>query len=368
MTEIEIISKEFMNKILEKNDLTFEEAYKLFGILLDENEIKIGAYLTALQMKGITSEEIAGFAKAMRDNAITMNLGNVVDTCGTGGDGSKTINVSTAVSLILSCFTKVAKHGNVSITSKSGSANVYEALNCKIPETVEEAEFLMEKTNFTFLHAQKYHPALKKIMPVRNELKFKTIFNVLGPLANPASPKYQIIGVNSIALCDKVAKALPNLQNVERALVVNGYGKSCGKNYTLDELNPNGNSKIVEYNKITNKNFEDEFKSYIVNPKDFGLENSKIIPCNSPEESAKRLKNVFSGKINEDRNFILMNASAGLYACKIASNFLEGIEIAKEVIDLGLVLKKIEEIQKINKINNLNKHDEIDEIVNQRGE
>ncbi|WP_048187390.1 anthranilate phosphoribosyltransferase [Methanococcus voltae] len=331
-----------MDKILEKNDLSFEEAYELFGKLLNESEIKIGAYLTALQMKGISSDEIAGFAKAMRDNAVKIELGDVIDTCGTGGDGSKTINVSTAVSLILSCFTKVAKHGNVSITSKSGSVNVYETMGCKIPENIEVAKLSLEKTNFTFLHAQKYHPALKKIMPVRNELKFKTIFNILGPLANPASPKYQIIGVNSSDLCDKIARALPRLQNIERALVVNGYGE----NYTLDELNPNGNSKIVEYNK---NGAEFEFKEYIVNPKDFGLKNSKIIPCNSPKESAERLINVFSGKINEDRNFILMNAAAGLYACKIASDFIDGVEIAKEALDSGAVLKKLDELEKVKK-------------------
>lgn len=320
-----------LNKLIERENLSFEESYDLFNILLNESEMRIAAYLVALQTKGLTADEIAGFAKAMRDNAVKIDLGEVTDTCGTGGDGSKTINVSTAVSIILSCFTKVAKHGNVSITSKSGSANVYEALGCKIPETPDEAKKSMEKTNFAFLFAQKYHPALKKIMPVRNELKVKTIFNILGPLANPANPKYQILGVNSLELSENVAIALSKVGGIKKALVVYGDG--------LDELTPNGTSKITEY--------DGKFDTYEVTPKDFGLDYSKIIPCESPDESAKRLIDVFSGKVNDDRNFILMNAAAALYTSEIASDFLDGVEIAKEAIESGKVLKKLEEIRNV---------------------
>ncbi|ABR54241.1 anthranilate phosphoribosyltransferase [Methanococcus vannielii SB] len=320
-----------LNKLVECENLTFEESYELFNMLLEESEIRIAAYLTALQTKGVTADEIAGFAKAMRDNAVKIDLGEVTDTCGTGGDGSKTINVSTAVSIILACFTKVAKHGNVSVTSKSGSANVYEALGCKILENPDEAKVSIEKTNFAFLFAPKYHPALKKIMPVRSELKIKTVFNILGPLANPANPKYQILGVNSPELSEKVANALSKVGGVKKALVINGNG--------LDELNPNGASKITEYN--------GKFETYEITPEDFGLENTKIIPCESPNESARRLIDVFSGKINEDRNFILMNAGAALYASEIVSDFLEGVEIAKNAIDSGKVLKKLEMIKNV---------------------
>ena len=320
-----------LNKLIERENLSFKESYELFNMLLNESEMRIAAYLVALQTKGVTADEIAGFAKAMRDNAVKIDLGEVTDTCGTGGDGSKTINVSTAVSIILACFTKVAKHGNVSITSNSGSANVYEALGCKIPETPEDAKKSMDKTNFVFLFAQKYHPALKKIMPVRNELKVKTIFNILGPLANPANPKYQILGVNSAELCENVAFALSKVGGIKKALLVYGNG--------LDELTPNGTSKITEY--------DGKFDTYEVTPKDFGLDYSKIIPCESPDESAKRLIDLFSGKINEDRNFILMNAAAALYTSEIASDFLDGVEIAKEAIESGKVLKKLEEIRNV---------------------
>lgn len=322
---------DLLNKIVDKKDLTYEEAYGLFNSLLDESEIRIGAYLASLQTKGFTSEEIAGFAKAMRDNAVKVHLGSVCDTCGTGGDGSSTINVSTAVSIILSCFKKVAKHGNVSITSKSGSANVLEALNIKIDSTPEEAKKMIDELNFVFLFAPKYHPALKKIMPVRKELRIKTIFNILGPLANPANPDYQIVGVNAPDLVEKVGDAL-KLLGVKKALVVYGNG--------LDELNPNDYSTICEIN----ENKENE--TYKIHPTDIGLTPSKPLPCGSPDESAKRIINVFSGKINEDRNFILLNAAASLYASNVVKDYEEGLKLAEEVIDNGTVLKKLKEIQK----------------------
>ena len=325
---------DLLNKIVDRKDLTYEEAYNLFNNLLNESEIRIGAYLAALQTKGFTSEEIAGFAKAMRDNAVKVDLGSVCDTCGTGGDGFSTINVSTAVSIVLSCFKKVAKHGNVSITSKSGSANVLEALDIKIDSSPEEAKKMIDETNFVFLFAPKYHPALKKIMPVRKELGIKTIFNILGPLANPANPDYQIMGVNSPDLVEKVGDAL-KLLGVKRALVVYGNG--------LDELNPNDYSTICEIN----ENKENEI--YQIHPRDIGLTPSKPIPCGSPDESAKRIIDVFSGKINEDRDFILLNAAAALYASDVASDYKEGYEMAKNAIDDGIVLNKLKEIQNYSK-------------------
>ncbi|HIP62614.1 MAG TPA: anthranilate phosphoribosyltransferase, partial [Archaeoglobus profundus] len=191
-----------LDKIVERRNLSFEEAYELFNVLLNESDIRIAAYLAAMQTKGYTAEELAGFAKAMRDKALKVELGEVCDTCGTGGDRSSTINVSTASALILSCFKRVAKHGNVSVTSKSGSANVLSALGVKIDLGPSEVKKMIEKTNFAFLFAPLYHPSLKRIMPIRKELRIKTIFNILGPLANPANPRYQIVGVNSADLID----------------------------------------------------------------------------------------------------------------------------------------------------------------------
>ena len=320
-----------LSKIVEGHDLTFEEAYNLFNRLLEESDIRIGAYLTALQTKGVTAQEIGGFARAMRDRAVKVDLGSgIVDTCGTGGDRSSTVNVSTAVSIILSTFTKVAKHGNVSVTSKSGSADVLRALGIEIDIPPEEAKGMIEETNFVFLFAPRYHPALKRIMPVRRALGIRTIFNILGPLTNPADPDYQVVGVNSLDLVEKVAEAL-RLLGVKRALVVHGDG--------LDELNPRGPSKVCEV--VGNK-----MEMYTLYPEDFGLERTRIIPCNSPEESAERIVKVLSGKLNEDRNFIVLNAAAALYICGRASDYREAVEMINNAIDSGKVLGKLEEIRK----------------------
>jgi len=316
-----------LDKIVERRNLSFEEAYELFNVLLNESDIRIAAYLAAMQTKGYTAEELAGFAKAMRDKALKVELGEVCDTCGTGGDRSSTINVSTASALILSCFKRVAKHGNVSVTSKSGSANVLSALGVKIDLGPSEVKKMIEKTNFAFLFAPLYHPSLKRIMPIRKELKIKTIFNILGPLANPANPRYQIVGVNSADLIDKVAEALSYL-GVKKAVVVHGDG--------LDEVNPKSETIVAEVN-------ESEIEKYNICPEDFGLKRTKIIPCNSPEESANRIKAVLSGKgSEEDRNFIIINAAMALYATGF-DDFKECRELVESVLG-DKALKRLEEI------------------------
>jgi anthranilate phosphoribosyltransferase len=321
-----------LNRIIEGLDLSFDEAYDLFCSLLNEDELKIAAYLAALQTKGYTSEELAGFARAMRDNALKLNLGSVADTCGTGGDNSCTINVSTAVAILLSCFMRVAKHGNVSVTSKSGSANVLAVLGLKTDMMPDDAKNCIEKTNFTFLLAPLYHPALRKIMPVRKQLGIKTVFNILGPLANPASPDFQLIGVYSADLVEKVANSL-KLIGIKKAIVVHGSG--------LDEINPSGETTIAE---VSNA-----IEIYRVTPEDFGMERSKIKQCSSARESAERILKVFSGEKNDDANFILMNASVALYAAEIARDFIEGVEIAENAIAEEKVLRKIEEIRNVSK-------------------
>ena len=316
-----------LDKIVERRNLSFEEAYELFNVLLNESDIRIAAYLAAMQTKGYTAEELAGFAKAMRDKALKVELGEVCDTCGTGGDRSSTINVSTASALILSCFKRVAKHGNVSVTSKSGSANVLSALGVKIDLGPSEVKKMIEKTNFAFLFAPLYHPSLKRIMPIRKELRIKTIFNILGPLANPANPRYQIVGVNSADLIDKVAEALSYL-GVKKAVVVHGDG--------LDEVNPKSETIVAEVN-------GSEIEKYNICPEDFGLKRTKIIPCNSPEESANRIKAVLSGKgSEEDRNFIVINAAMALYATGF-DDFKECRELVESVLG-DKALKRLEEI------------------------
>ncbi len=314
-----------LERIVEGKNLSFEDAYELFNSLLKESPVRIAGILTALQTKGYTAEEIAGFARAMRDKAVKVDLGDVMDTCGTGGDKSFTINVSTASSLLLSCLTKVAKHGNVSITSKSGSANLLEALGINYRLNPKEAKALMEKTNFTFLFAPLYHPALKVVMPVRRELEIKTIFNVLGPLANPSNPKFQLLGVSSPDLVGKVGEALTFL-GVEKAYVVYGNG--------LDEVNPKGETTVCLVN--------EDLEFFKVTPEDFGLKPTKIIPCHSPFESAERIRAVFEGKGRvEDRNFILMNSALALNL--IREDLRECVEILSDLLG-EKATKKLEEV------------------------
>jgi anthranilate phosphoribosyltransferase len=316
-----------LNKLIEKRNLSFEEAYNVFNEILNGSPVRVSAYLTAIQLKGFTAEELAGFAKAMRDRAVKVDFGKVHDTCGTGGDNSNTINVSTASAIVSSCVTRIAKHGNVSVTSKSGSANLLSALGIRYKLRVSEAERLIKKTGFTFLFAPMYHPHLRRIMPVRKELGIKTIFNVLGPLCNPSNPESQIIGVYSKELLEKVAFALMLLNG--EGVIVFGNG--------LDEVNPSKPTLVAEVNK-------GGIETYKITPEDFGLKESKVIPCKSPEESAKRILGVFKGEGTvEDRNFILVNSAMLLYSANFG-DFMECREIAEEILEIR-AMKKLEEIK-----------------------
>lgn len=317
-----------LSKVVERRNLTVGEAYDVFLSLIGESQTKVAAYLAAIQTKGFTAEELAGFAKAMRDSAIRVDLGEVCDTCGTGGDNSNTINVSTASAIIVSCFKNVAKHGNVSVTSKSGSANLLSEMGIDYQLYPDKARYLLEKTGFTFLFAPIYHPTLKRIMPVRKELGIRTIFNVLGPLANPANPDYQVIGVYSEDLLEKVANAI-SLLGVKRGIVVHGRG--------LDEVTPKGTTKVVDVR-------GDDIETYSISPQDFGLSESRVIPCKSAKESAERIINVFRGHgITEDRHFITLNAAVVLYALDMGD-----LRECRELVDLALeerVMGKVEEIR-----------------------
>ncbi len=317
-----------LDKIVRKEHLDFEESYELFSQLMKETPVRIAAYLAALQTKGYEPQEIAGLAKAMRDNAVSLNIGEVADTAGTGGDGSSTINVSTATALILSNFIRVAKHGNIAVTSSSGSANFLETLGFNIKLNPEKVREMIEKTSFAFIFAPLYHPTLRNIMPVRKALKIRTVFNILGPLANPARPVYQLMGVHSPELVEKMAYALSFL-GVKKALVVHGSG--------MDEVNPSGETLIGEVrgNKV---------EIYTISPEEFGMKPVKPIPCESPSESAARILAVLGGRgREEDRNFVLMNASAALYASSITRDFREGVELAQSVLGENM-LHRVEEM------------------------
>ncbi|NOY11347.1 MAG: anthranilate phosphoribosyltransferase [Archaeoglobi archaeon] len=312
--------------VLSSERMTFDEAYRAFSSLFDENPYRIAGFLSALEVRGYGAEEIAGFARAMVDQAVRLNLGEVMDIVGTGGDGMATINVSTATAIILSLFTRVAKHGNRSVTSKSGSADFLERAGVRIVLDPGEVRRMIEKTNFTFLFAPLYHPSLSRVMPVRKSLGIRTVFNILGPLANPARPQRILLGVSDERIAEKIAVALSML-GVERAVVVHGY--------PIDEVNPSGKTLVWEID-------GDRMESYTITPEYFGVKRCKLVPCLSAEESVERVKAVFSGKgLEEDRKFILLNSALALYLC--GYDFTEARELAESTLD-GSALKKLEEI------------------------
>lgn len=285
--------------LIEKKDMSFDEARKFFNELATQSDIRRAALLTALQSKGVTGVELAGLARAMRASAIRIDIPGACDTCGTGGDHSSSINVSTASAILLSCFVTVAKHGNGSVTSKSGSSTVMAELGIGMPTDPAALERGARSCNFAYLHAPYFHPALTGIMPVRRELGFPTVFNVIGPLANPASPTSQLIGVSSPELVLPVAEALAEL-GTRRALVVHGSG--------IDEVHPGGRTSCVLVD-------GQELLKFELYPSDFSMQSGRILPCSSPAESAMRIRQVLAGTGSaDDTALIVLNAAAGLFA------------------------------------------------------
>jgi len=297
--------------------LEFEEAYELFTCLLDESEVRMAAYLAAMQAKGYDGAELAGLAMAMRDNALTVDLGTTCDTCGTGGDRACTINVSTAVALMLSCHARVAKHGNSSVTSQSGSSDVLSALGINVVTAPDSLREGMDACSFSYLHAPLYHPALQRIMPVRRLLGIRTVFNILGPLANPASPCYQLIGVSDREILPIVAEALCHM-DVKRALVVHGDG--------LDEAHPSSTTTLLEVH-------GEEVSASTITPKDCGMRSVPILPVSSPEESARRIEAVLRGDgICEDRVLLTLNGALALHVVT-GRDYEECADIARDTLE-----------------------------------
>lgn len=305
--------------------IDMEKAYEIALALPELDEVEISAILTALEIKGYDSEVLAGFCKAILERA-KIDLGNVFDTCGTGGDRASTINVSTAVAIAVSLFEPVAKHGNRAVSSKSGSADVLEKLGVKIEQSAELARKMIQETKFAFLFAPLYHNSFAKVIGVRRKLRIRTIFNVLGPLVNPADPKRQIIGVSDEKLLLPVAEALELLGR--KGIVYYGSG--------IDEVNPN--AETIAY--VVEGGME-KLKLF---PADFGVEECRIIPCKDSEESAKRIKAVFANRgLREDRNLIALNFATALYALGF-EDLKENVAIFNEKLQKGEFLKKLEEI------------------------
>ncbi len=326
--------KEYLQKLIQKQSLTTEEAQLAISkIFTEATDAQIAAFLTALKLKGETPAEIAGLALGMKKAANMINpkvTGTLVDTCGTGGDSTGTINVSTGAAIVTAAAgVPVAKHGNYSITSKSGSADVLKELGVKIDAPPQDVEKTIEKVGIGFMLAPVFHPSMKRVAQVRRDLGFRTVFNILGPLTNPANAKAQVIGVFDSSLCETMANVL-NILGTKRALVVHGSG--------MDEISNTGETRIVELNggKIT---------KYTVTPEKLGIKRALIaeIAGGTPEENARDIVDVLKGKQGAKRDIITINAGAALLVSGKADTLASGITMAARSIDSGAALKKLED-------------------------
>lgn len=334
-----VITLSYLQKIVEGRDLSQEEAEALMGeIFSSATDAQIGAMLVALRMKGESISEIAGFAKKMRDCAVCIRpkvKGALVDTCGTGGDGSNTINVSTAAALVsAACGVPVAKHGNYAMSSKCGSANVLFELGVNISPLPEAVTDMIEHIGIGFMLAPIFHPAMKRVASVRRELGLRTVFNILGPLTNPAGAKAQVMGVYDPLLCEKLARVLLML-GTERALVVHGMG--------MDEITNTGETKISELK-------DGIVKSYSLMPQDLGypLASPQDIAGGAPQDNARKLMEVMKGERSPARDIIAMNSGAAVYVSGRAATLREGARMAENAIDSGKALEVLRRMVEMN--------------------
>lgn len=317
--------------------LTREETEELFGQLMDGqvSETLKAALLVALRMKGEAVPEISGAAAAMRRRAIPIphTRGDLVDTCGTGGDGRGTFNISTAAALVAAAAgAPVAKHGNRSVSSRSGSADVLAALGVKIDVPPEVAGQTLDAVGITFLFAPILHPAMREVMPVRRELGLRTIFNVLGPLTNPAGARRQLMGVYAESLVEPIGYVLRDL-GAEHALVVHGDDG-------LDEITTTGVTRVAEVR-------NGQVTCYTITPEELGLRRAQLseLAGGGPEENAAAMHRVFAGDLGPLADVTVLNAGAALYVAGLASSIGEGIGKAREALASGAAAEKLEELR-----------------------
>lgn len=329
--------KEAIIKLTNKENLSYEEAKAVMNEIMsgEASDVQKSAYLTALTMKGETIDEITGSAEEMRNHAVQLSHeGDVLEIVGTGGDKSDSFNISTTSSLVIaSAGVPVAKHGNRAASSKSGAADVLESLGVNITISPRKSAELLQNIGICFLFAQSYHTAMKYVGSIRKELGIHTIFNILGPLANPASANLQVMGVYDESLVEPLAKVLSNL-GVKRALVVYGQDR-------LDEISASAETSVCEVKDGT-------FKSYTISPEQFGLTRCKKeeLTGGTPDENAAITKAVLAGEQGARRTAVVLNAGAGLYVVGKADSIEAGVRLAEELIDSGKAEKKLEEFVK----------------------
>jgi len=329
---------DLIQKMIDRVDLTEQEARAAMEEIMagHATDAQIAGFLTALRMKGETAQELVGFARVMREKAEPLWDGEilaVLDTCGTGGDRSGTFNISTAAAFVSAgAGVRVAKHGNRSASSRCGSADVMEALGIDIQLPGAELRRTIREIGIGFLFAQRFHKSMKYVMPARAQLKIRTVFNILGPLASPAAACFQVVGVSSPEVLELMANALHGL-GLKHAFVVHGANG-------LDEVSISSRTYVVEIR-------GDEIRQFVMSPEDFGITPARIesILGGDAVENAKTIESVLRGEQGPRRDVVLLNAAPGLVAAGAAGTWKEAIRLAAESIDSGAAIRKLEDLR-----------------------
>ncbi len=327
--------KKFLSKLENKQDLSFEESKSAFNILMngEANETEIFDFLSLLTLKGEVSDEIAGGVYVLREKSKRVNVQNCVDTCGTGGDGMNTLNISTASALLLASMKiKVAKHGNKAVSSKCGSGDVLEALNIKIDLEPKDIETQINKNNFGFMFAPNYHSAMKFVGPTRKKIGKRTIFNMIGPLSSPALVKRQVVGVFDKKLLKIFANALKNL-DIKFAWIVNSEDG-------LDEISPYAKTNVIQLK-------DNKISEIIIDPKVLSVNADKFenLIGDDAKFNADRMINIFKGEDNDFSKAVCLNAAAGLIVNETHLNINDAYSESRKHILSGKTFKHLEKIQ-----------------------
>jgi anthranilate phosphoribosyltransferase len=330
---------QYLQIILEGKDLTFDQAKALQDTIFEGqvSEVQIAAFLAIMRMKRATSSEIAGLAQSLRDRAVrvAVDLPHLIDTCGTGGAFVKTFNISTASALVAAgAGAYVAKHGNRGITSRCGSADVLSELGVKIDPTPEIVAACIREAHIGFMFAPKFHPAMRFVQPIRKSLDFRTAFNILGPLANPAGVKAQVMGVSDAELLDRIAESLKIL-GARRAFVVHGQG--------MDEISLLGKTRMVELR-------DGWIRSFELDPADYGISNAPIDVLGSGDAiaNAALIRDILAGKEKGPRrDIVLLNAAAAIVVAELADSFEQALPLAQASIEEGKALHCLEKLVEV---------------------
>jgi anthranilate phosphoribosyltransferase len=330
------VIQELLARALDGHDLTRAQAREAMQEIMagDATQAQIAGFLVALRAKGETADEIAGCAEAMREHVLPVQpaRADLVDTAGTGGDGKHTLNISTAAALLAAAAgAGVAKHGNRAASSQTGSADVLEALGFDLDLEPQRIAQSIDELGFGFMFAQAHHPAMKHAAPVRRELGTRTVFNVLGPLTNPARARAQVVGVYSPDLVRPVAEALAQL-GARRAFVVHGAGG-------IDELSPVGPNQVSEV-------VDGGVRDRVIDPEELGIDRAPLdsLAGGTPDENAAAIRRVFAGEPGGARDAILLNAAGAIAAGGHADDLREGIAVAREALDSGAAAQRLDEL------------------------